>query len=259
MLLCPACSWSPLLDPRSERQGLLCASALLTSLTNQSSEDRVKARETLSRRPRCVQEGCGGLTLCPVDAAGKGQRSEGAVHPSTLALGTPGLRPWHPPSGWSSSKGQCHPSAPQAHFPFLSVAEAHSSNLPKCLTSSRHPPRINPLASLGSSCSQEPTVAPQGLMGINHTLPIPLSLPLPCSQVIPTPPATACPQESTVHPAGEHAVLSSRPCHRGLATLSLGAAPSLRGGQEHQQESQTPAQPRATIPSLLASPTGSAK
>ena len=163
MLLCPACSWSPLLDPRSERQGLLCASALLTSLANQSSGDRVKARETLSRCPRCVQEGCGGLTLCPVDAEGKGQRSEGAVHPSTLALGTPGLRPWLPRSGCSSSKG--HPSAPQAHFPFLSVAEAHSSDLPKCLTSSRHPPRINPLASLGSACSQEPTVAPQGLMG----------------------------------------------------------------------------------------------
>lgn len=188
-------------------------------------------------------------------AAGQGQRSEGAVHPSTLSLGTAGLRPRPSPSGWSSSKGQCHPSAPQAHFPFLSVAEAHSSNLPKCLTSPRQLPRINPLASLGSSCSQEPPVAPQGLMGNKPDTASPAVPPSPMQPGdtnAPDPPPVPRKAQCTQQ-------VSAWSCLPGRATedLRLGAAPSLPGRSRASARESNPRE--ASIPPLLASPTGSAK
>lgn len=121
-----------------------------------------------------------------------------------LSLGTAGLSALLPPSGWRSPEGRCLSSAPQAHSPFLSVTEAHSPNLPRCLTSSAELARINPPASFVLSCSQEPTVAPHRLNG---------HIPDPPSSIQPgASNAPACPQESTGHPApggGERVVLSS--------------------------------------------------
>lgn len=65
-----------------------------------------------------------------VDAAGRGQKAL-----STLALlsGDCWIEAWPPLPGWPSLGGPRLPSAPQAHFPFLSVAEAPSRrNPPKC-------------------------------------------------------------------------------------------------------------------------------
>lgn len=100
-----------------------------------------------------------------------------------------------PPVGWRSPESRCLSSGPQAHSPFLSVTEAHSPNLPKCLTSSAELARINTLASFVSSCCQEPTVAPHGL---NGHIPDPPSSMQPGTSNAPIP---ACPQESTGHPA----------------------------------------------------------